>query len=224
MALREGQWTANATVVDAVMGFTGTGKEQLAVTFELDPTEQETGAGGPRGRTRLTKYLFFTEKALPMALNALEALGWRPEEHDWDLYGLVEQKLLIGREARLVLEVRTDDYGTRTEIVFVNSMGGAVKERMAPEAAQAFSHSLRERLMAARAAQDPAAVRDRSQAGGARSQAAARPPAVAAKPQPKGTPPKAAAPAKGGQAPGPQVARSGNSPPGEELNTEDIPF
>jgi len=96
MALRDGQWKVDATVVQSVLGVAGTGKQQLAVTFEYHDEE---------GRRRLvTSYHFFTDAALPWTVEALRAMGWDPEANNWDILSLDETSILKGCAVVLVLE------------------------------------------------------------------------------------------------------------------------
>lgn len=149
MPLQAGQWYANAKVTGSVMGHTSTGKEQLAVTFETDDPKTPS----------VTKYLFFTDAAIDMTTKALVALGWKPEDYDYNVALLNGTDVLVGRACSLVLEVETYEGRAQTKVVFVNSAGGGVvKDRMSAEQGAAFSSTVRERLMRSRAAMDPAAV------------------------------------------------------------------
>jgi hypothetical protein len=96
MALRDGQWEVCGRVVKSVLAMTGTGKQQVAVTFEyLDQ----------HGEKRYVSWFgFFTDAALPWTVEALRALGWDPEENDWNVGSLDGTEMLRGREAVLVLE------------------------------------------------------------------------------------------------------------------------
>ncbi len=142
MPLKPGQWRVNARVSGSKMGTTSTGKEQLIVTFETDDPNNKT----------ISKYLFFTDKSMDISLKALVALGWKPEDHDFNITLLNGTDVLVGRECALVLE--NEDYNgkTSTKVVFVNSKG---PPPMDPVAAGAFADTLRERLQKARFAQDP---------------------------------------------------------------------
>ncbi|NUN51409.1 MAG: hypothetical protein HUU06_01300, partial [Planctomycetaceae bacterium] len=142
MALRDGQWKVDATVVKSVLGVAGTGKQQLAVTFEYQDEE---------GRRRLvTSFHFFTDAALPWTVEALRAMGWDPEANNWDVLSLDDTDVLKGRAVVLVLEEEEYPEGSgqfHTKVRFVNAAGGAGVERLAPEEAKAFAADLRKRLM-----------------------------------------------------------------------------
>jgi len=149
MPLNAGQWYANAKVKSSVLGHTSTGKEQLAVTFDTEDPNNPT----------ITKYLFFTDAAIDMTTKALVALGWKPEEFDYDITLLNGTDVLVGRPCSLVLERETYEGTERTKVVFVNSAGGGVvKDRMTTEQAGAFNVTLRDRLRKSRIAMDPAAA------------------------------------------------------------------
>ena len=193
MALKDGQWKVNASVVQSVLGVAGTGKQQLAVTFEYQDEE---------GRRRLvTSYHFFTDAALPWTVEALRAMGWDPEQNNWDVLSLDATDLLKGREVVLVLEEEEYPEGSgqfHTKVRFVNAPGGAGVERLAPDEAKAFASDLRKRLM--QAAPPKAGVPKK--AGSA----------------PATVPPKASVagpPAGGSVPPGDQV---------DDLNLDDLPF
>ena len=167
MALRDGQWEVRARVVRSLLGITGTGKQQLAVTFEY---------GDDGGETRfVTAYQFFTDAALPFTVEALRALGWDPEANNWDILTLDDTEVLKGREASLVLEEEEYEGKRRTKVRFINPVGGAGVERLAPEAAKAFASDLRRRLM--QAAPPKAGAARRAAAPAAAPPRAAPPPA-----------------------------------------------
>jgi len=169
MALRDGQWEVRGKVVKSLLGITGTGKQQLAVTFEY---QDENGARG-----YVTSYHFFTDAALPWTVEALRALGWDPEENDWNVLTLDDTPVLRGREASLVLEEEEYEGKVRTKVRFVNALGGAGVERLAPDAAKAFASDLRRRLMQAAPPRAGAAKRGASPAAAGPRPAATTPPA-----------------------------------------------
>lgn len=145
MPLKQGQWRVNAKVTGSKMGTTSTGKEQLVISFETDDPNTPT----------ISKYLFFTDKSMDISLKALVALGWKPEDHDFNITLLNGTDVLVGRECALVLE--NEDYNgkTSTKVVFVNTKG---PPPMDAATATAFGNTLRDRLQKARFAQDPAAA------------------------------------------------------------------
>jgi hypothetical protein len=191
MALRDGQWEVRARVARSLLGVTGTGKQQLAVTFEYLDENNE--------KRFVTAYQFFTDAALPWTVEALRALGWDPEANNWDILTLDGTDVLKGREVALVLEEEEYEGKRRTKVRFINALGGAGVERLAPDQAKSFASDLRRRLMQAAP----------PKAGGAKGGAAKKP---APSPSPA---PKAAA-GQGASAPG-----KDSSP---DLNLDDIPF
>ncbi len=199
MALRDGQWKANATVVKSVLGVAGTGKQQLAVTFEYQDEQ---------GRRRLvTSFHFFTDAALPWTVEALRAMGWDPEQNNWDVLSLDDTDLLKGREVVLILEEEEYPEGSgqfHTKVRFVNAPGGAGVERLAPDEAKAFASDLRKRLM--HAAPPKAGAPKAGGAKGVPGSATPRP-----------------APAAASGAPAASASKAG-ADPGPDLNLDDIPF
>jgi len=143
--LKPGQWKVNAKVVGSQMGTTNTGTEQLVISFETDSPDTP----------KISKYLFFTDKSMDISLKALVALGWKPEEHDYNITLLNGTDVLVGRECSLVLENEEYNGKTSTKVVFVNSKG---PPPMDSTAAGAFADGLRERLQKARFAMDPKAA------------------------------------------------------------------
>lgn len=145
MGLNPGQWKVNARVTGSQMGTTQTGKEQLVISFETDDEKNK----------KISKYLFFTDKSMDISLKALVALGWKPEDHDYNITLLNGTDVLVGREATLVLENEEYNGKTTTKVVFVNSKA---PPPMDAASAEAFGNTLRDRLMKARFAQDPNAA------------------------------------------------------------------
>jgi len=205
MALKEGQWKVNAAVVRSVLGVAGTGKQQLAVTYEYHDEEGQ--------RRLVTSYHFFTDAALPWTVEALRAMGWDPERNNWDVLSLDDTDILKGREVVLVLEEEEYPEGSgqfHTKVRFVNAPGGAGVERLAPDEAKAFAADLRRRLM--RAAPPKASGTRREGRPSPRSSTTAD---------------RAAAPR--GPAPAAPGASNGSSPPGgdeppPDLDLDSIPF
>lgn len=125
-----GTW--DATVVASVLGKTGTGKEQIAITFQ-----DEAG-------NRSTWYGYFTDAAIERTLETLQILGWVAAQNDWRLDTLHNTDLIVGAKAAIVVEDEEYDGKIRAKIRWVNELGGgAVKEQMAPAEAEAFAKRLR---------------------------------------------------------------------------------
>jgi hypothetical protein len=196
MALRDGQWEVRGRVTKSVLAVTGTGKQQLAVTFEHEDEQHR--------KQFVTWYGFFTDAALPWTVEALRALGWDPEANNWDILGLDETPLLVGREVSLVLEEEEYEGKLRTKVRFINALGGAGVERLEPNAAKAFASDLRKRLM------------------NVAPPKATRPATGGPSPARTGSPPAAASPGTpAARAATPAPADAGASP---DLNLDDIPF
>lgn len=135
------------TVVSSALGRASTGTEQVGVCFEyLDAQKQPQ---------KITWYGYFSsEKATQIADEALEALGWKPADHQWDYYVLNqdgEENPIIGKKASLVLGQEDDlDGNPRLKVKFVNAIGGLqMKDRMTPDAAREFAARMRARVTGA---------------------------------------------------------------------------
>lgn len=142
----EDQFRVSGKVLASALGRASTGTEQVAVQFEyVDPQSRETRS--------ITWYGYFSsEKAQEIADDALKALGWDPAKNGWNYYVLnddsPEQNPILGKTAQLVLGMDEDlDGNPQLRVKFVNSGGGlAMKERMDPDAAKAFSAKMRARV------------------------------------------------------------------------------
>lgn len=138
MPLRPGQWVVNAVVKGSSLSVAKTGTQQLEVGFTTDDPNTPS----------ISAFLYLTDKALPQTIDALTALGWRPEDHDFNIAELNGTATLVGKQASLVLEKETYEGKTHSKVRFINRLGG-VREAMAPEAAGQFATTLRDRLRAA---------------------------------------------------------------------------
>jgi hypothetical protein len=183
------------TVTSSCLGRAGNGTEQLAIGFDVH-------LGVDQQSVPMTWYGFFTDRAWETTEKALRALGWDPAEHDFQLDALNPadpyDTPLRGAEAQLVLEHEDDgEGGQRIRIRWVNAVNGglAVKERMEPGEASAFSQNLRARLIAQKGPQQrrPAAPARPASAPSGRSATATAPRSAA--PAPRSAPAPAAAPA-----------------------------
>jgi len=128
----------DATVKSAALAKTGTGKTQLAITFDPDLVEAKP----------ITGYLFFTDAAIPQTEKALRNIGWDPLEHAWGIDEMVETDALVGMRASIVCGWEEYEGKSRLKVKFINELGGAgaVKEKLEPEEARAFTATLRQRL------------------------------------------------------------------------------
>lgn len=133
MELENGTYKARAAQWD--LGLTGTGKEQVAVMFELlDPAF----AG-----QRITWFGYFTEKALPITVKALRTMGWQGDD-------LLNLQGLDGNEVELVIANETYEGKTRPKVQFVNAVGGGLSlaTPMAPDQQRSFAAQMRMRIAA----------------------------------------------------------------------------
>jgi hypothetical protein len=126
-----------AQAVDAVLGRTSTGKEQIAITFRiLAPPNYE-------GR-EITYWGYFSPKTEDKTLEALENTGWDGES--------LAHPVGIGTiESMLVIEHETDERGTRHRVRWVNRTGGAVvKEKLDAGATASLEQRLKGKMLARR--------------------------------------------------------------------------
>ena len=91
----EGHYKARA--VDAKLGYTSNGNDQLAIEFEL----QEEYKG-----ERITKYLFFTDKAWERTKESLEHMGFGGDFNHLETLYTKEVTLVIGPNDKGFSEVR----------------------------------------------------------------------------------------------------------------------
>lgn len=145
--------TYRAHAIEAALGETDTGKEQVAVRFSLLDHEN----------TEITWYGYFTEKTAPVTLKALRTAGWRGTDL-MDLSDLCNPDSTP--EVFLVVEHEEYEGKTSAKVRWVNGAGGlALKKALDPNKAKVFAARMRGQI----AALDAAA----KQNGGG----AARPPA-----------------------------------------------
>lgn len=131
--------THEARVIATAIGRTGTGKEQIAVTFEDEAGNQSTWYG------------YFTEASLERTMKTLtEALGWDAAADDHRIDALHNSDTLVGHRAQLVVEDEEYQNKVTAKIKWVNSLGGGapLKEQMNDMEAKDFASNLRKRLLA----------------------------------------------------------------------------
>jgi hypothetical protein len=131
--LAAGNYRARA--IEGALSFTNTGKEQVAVRFELLDFPQQT----------ITWFGYFTENTTQSTFRALRTAGWRGE----DLSDLSD----LAREDRpeVLLAVEHEKYKDKTyaKVRWVNSATGpALKASMPPDQAKAFAARMRDQLAA----------------------------------------------------------------------------
>ena len=145
--------TVKARAVEAALGTTSKGGEQVAILFTL--------LEGPNEGERITYYGYFTEKTQERTLETLEYCGWEGDDLS-DLRGVDRN------DVYLVIEHEPDQNGeTRARVRWVNAAGGiAMQNRMAPADAASFAQRMRGTVLARRQAKGQAPVAaTRSRAG-----------------------------------------------------------
>jgi hypothetical protein len=131
-----------ARAIEAALGETETGKEQVAVQFTLLDLEGQT----------ITWYGYFTDKTLETTFKALRTAGWKGQDLTdlTDLCAPAETP-----EVTLVVEHETytnpesGESKTRARVRWVNGTGGlALKKALDPNKAKAFAARMRGQLAA----------------------------------------------------------------------------
>lgn len=122
-----------ARAVNAALGLTQKGAEQVGVQFEL--------LDEPGGM--ITWYGYFTEKTMENTVKSLRTCGWDGED-------LSDLRNIDANEVTLVIEHEADDKGgTRAKVRWVNDAGGlAMKSQLAPDQAKAFGARMRSAVLA----------------------------------------------------------------------------
>jgi hypothetical protein len=163
------QQTVKARAVEAALGKTSTGGEQIAVLFQL--------LEGPNEGQRITWYGYFTDKTLDRTLESLDHCGWEGDDLS-NLDGIDRN------EVYLVIEHEPDQQGEiRARVRWVNAAGGiAMQNRMDAASAASFAARMRGEVLA------------RRQAKGQAPAAQQRQPAPRGNTQPRREPPLRAAP------------------------------
>lgn len=127
--------TYRAKPVDAKLGMTAGGKEQVGVLFEV------TQDGAEKGK-RITWYGYFTEKTEERTLESLRHCGWTGDD--------ITQLASVKNEVNIVIEAEPDQKDPKTmraKVKWVNS-GGATGVAMKTELAAGKAASLAERIKA----------------------------------------------------------------------------
>jgi len=131
--------TFKARAVEAVLGTTSKGGEQVAVQFQILEGEAQG--------QYITWWGFFTEKTTERTLESLEHCGWTGDD-------LSNLEGIDRHEVYLVIEHEMDQQGElRARVRWVNSSGGiAMQNRMAPADAASFAQRMRGTVLARRQA------------------------------------------------------------------------
>jgi hypothetical protein len=129
--LDEGTYRARA--LDAALGETSKGTEQVGVQFEL---LDHPG-------TSITWWGYFSDKTMASTIKALRTCGWEGADLE-DLSGIEKN------EVQLVIQHETDDKGvTRAKVRWVNGTGGvAMANAMAPDKAKSFAQRMKGQIVA----------------------------------------------------------------------------
>jgi hypothetical protein len=131
--LEAGKYRAQA--IEAALGETDTGKEQVAVRFRLLDADQE-----------ITWYGYFTDKTTESTFKALRTAGWKGQ----DLSDLTDLEAADAPEVTLVIEHEADQQGNmRAKVRWVNGTGGlALKKALDPNKAKAFAARMKAQVLA----------------------------------------------------------------------------
>lgn len=121
-----GKYKARAKSWD--LGTTDTGKEQIAVLFDLL-------SPGYEGRS-IPWYGYFTDAALQFTVETMRACGWRGIDLD-SLDGL------DANEVNLTIEHDTYNGVTRARVKWVNNGGALLKNKLEGQARKEFAHRMR---------------------------------------------------------------------------------
>ena len=143
--------TYRAVPVDAALGKTGTGKEQIAIMLEL---------ADDSGR-RIPWYGYFTDATFERTIESLRYMGWQGSDLSDFAFGLPEG---VSQEVEVVIDHEADQEGTpRARVRWINSGRGiAVKERLDEQQARAFGASMRGRIAALQASKGQSASASRA--------------------------------------------------------------
>ncbi len=131
--LPKGTYAARA--VEAALGKTRKGGEQVAVLFEI--------VDGDAAGRRITWYGYFTDKTVDRTLESLEHCGWAGASIQ-DLSGVT------AREVAIVVDHEEDLEGVlRAKVRWVNSQGGlAMKEKLDLGGMNALDQRLKGKMLA----------------------------------------------------------------------------
>jgi hypothetical protein len=132
--------THRARPVDAMLGMTGTKKEQIGVMFEHVETKE-----------RITWYGYFTDGTFERTIESLRYLGWGGDNLADFHRGLPTG---VDNEVDIVVEDETDerDGTVRRKVRWINSGGGvAIKDVLDDDQVRSFSARMRDRVAALQA-------------------------------------------------------------------------
>jgi hypothetical protein len=128
--------TYRAHAIEAALGETDSGKEQIAVRFKLLDVEGQ----------EITWYGYFTEKSTEITLKALRTAGWKGSDL-MDLSDLCAPDSTP--EVYIVVEHETYEGKTSAKVKWVNGAGGlALKKALDPNKAKTFAARMRGQIAA----------------------------------------------------------------------------
>lgn len=139
----------NAISTACQLGKSGTGKDQICITFLLDD-----------GSTK-SAWLFLTDAALPATEKQLRNMGWDPTapENQWDLEMIHETDRLVQVETvvEIAHELAQDGKTMRDRIKWIGESGGGNANPLEKSEVKAVVADLRARLRMAGGAKPAAA-------------------------------------------------------------------
>lgn len=128
--------TVKARAKEWALGHSSTGKEQIAVLFEL--------TSGEHAGQSITWFGYFTDGAVDRTLDSLRYCGWQGDN-------LAELDSLDANEVELVLAEEEYEGKVRTKVQWVNRPARlALKEQMSAAQAAAFAQKMRGKAVAHR--------------------------------------------------------------------------
>lgn len=135
-----------ARAISAELGYTSTGKEQVAVAFEVD------------GGQRITWFGYFTDKTADKTLDGLMAAGWQGDD-------LRDLSTVGSQDCEIVVEHENDNDGQpRARVRWVNRLGNGVvtlKQPMSDAQRASFAERMRGKVIAKRQAEPARRPSDR---------------------------------------------------------------
>lgn len=129
--------------VEAALGMTKSGNEQIAVLVEI--------THGDYAGDQLTWYGHFTDKTTERTFESLRALGWEGDD-------LMDLRGIGSNEVTIVIEHEEGNDGrVRARVKWINSGGGglAMKERLDEGSARAFAARMKGAAIASRSKGGP---------------------------------------------------------------------
>lgn len=135
------QGTHKARAKEWALGHSSTGKEQIAILFEISQ--------GEHAGKSITWFGYFTEATTDRTLDTMRYCGW-----EGDNFAALEG--LDANEVELVIAPDTYEGKTRDRVQWVNRPARlALREQMSPSAAANFAANMRARAIAHKQAHGP---------------------------------------------------------------------